>query len=79
MLHQIKGEANSVVSTYRLSHHVTLGNKQMCYKETLTLKVGANIVGSIAHHVTLGNKHSRLQYLSPAARITLIAMLVMEL
>ena len=48
MLYQIKGEANSIVSTYGLSHHVILGNKQMCSKGTLTLKVGANIVGSIA-------------------------------
>jgi len=49
MLHQIREEANSVISMYRLSYYVTLGSKPVCSEWILALKAGADIVGVLGH------------------------------
>jgi hypothetical protein len=47
MLHQIREEANSVVSMYRLSYHIR--SKPVCSEWILALKTGADIVGVLGH------------------------------
>jgi len=49
LLHQIREEANSVISMYRLSYYVTLGSKPVCSEWILALKAGADIVGVLGH------------------------------